>query len=67
MKEAPVAGCCACHDKRWVCEKHSDQPWPHGDCDEPATPCLVCNTSEPPEPTAVFRHVERWSVNDNQP
>jgi len=40
--------CRLCHGKRWICEAHPDQPWPHDDCPGAGDPCYLCNTSEPP-------------------
>ena len=32
--------CGKCNDG-WICEAHSDQPWPHGWCAGPGMPCDV--------------------------
>lgn len=26
-------------DEGWLCEAHSDRPWPHDDCPGPGYPC----------------------------
>jgi hypothetical protein len=41
--------CLRCHDTRFVCEQHLDQPWPHP-CAGPGVPCPLCQLpNERPE------------------
>jgi hypothetical protein len=46
--------CPLCQGERWVCEEHTDRPWPHGDCPGPGVPCPICNTEEPPRTPPGF-------------
>jgi hypothetical protein len=38
--------CANCHDSRWVCELHPNQPAPHGDCDAAQMPCPHCQPGD---------------------
>src|SRR6266853_3363159 len=49
--------CGRCGGERWICEEHSDLPWPHDDCAGPGEPCPICNTTEPPDLPEGFRTI----------
>lgn len=37
-----VPPCPRCGGKKWVCEVHDDQPWPHEGCGGAGMPCPLC-------------------------
>jgi hypothetical protein len=37
-------GCANCEDARWVCETHTNKPWPHGCNCSAGAPCPVCSS-----------------------
>lgn len=38
--------CKRCRDARFVCERHSLHPWPHGDCEYAGMPCPDCQPKD---------------------
>jgi len=45
--------CARCGGKRWICETHSEKPFPHAkNCPGPGEPCPACNTADPPRLSA---------------
>jgi hypothetical protein len=49
-----MAETCHCAEG-WTCEKHPDQPWPHGDCPGPGEQCHnpACPWWKGPKPSAL--------------
>lgn len=40
--------CLTCGGERWLCEEHTDLPWPHDDCPGPGVPCPDCQPADRP-------------------